>query len=243
VAILLQIGSPRQHGVGVDRHRFRRDVHHDLVPHVLQRATGEERVRDVAQRVHAHQEQDVDSPLRGRLKDRQAVRGRLGGEQRPPGHLDGGPIVLDGDRPPAGQERGVSPAFRAPRSLARRQARRTGPRRPRRTGARRPPLPLLGQHRPGQDDAPLPSRLERLERPRRRAVRFDPRRPAQERGLVAGQARDVLREIPQPRPPRVQHEHLRAATGRLADPEVQDRQLLFGVEPTTRMASARSTSS
>ena len=59
-----------------------------------------------------------------------------------------------------------------------------------------------------------------------------PRRPPPRGGRPpAGGAEHVVRDVPQPGAPGMHHEHPRPGPGRLADPKVQDRKLLFGVDP------------
>ena len=50
------------------------------------------------------------------------------------------------------------------------------------------------------------------------------------RDLAAGRDEDVLGDVEQARAPRVQHHDAGAPLGRLAQPQVQDRHLLLGVE-------------
>ena len=70
--------------------------------------------------------------------------------------------------------------------------------------------------------------------------------PISERSRAAsspGAAQDVLGDVREPRPARVHDEHLRAPPGGLADPQVEDRELVLARRgPTIRIARARSTS-
>ena len=55
--------------------------------------------------------------------------------------------------------------------------------------------------------------------------------PLQHVRLVFGEAERVIGDVPQARPARVDHEHGGAPARGLADPQVQDRHLLLGVQP------------
>ena len=91
---------------------------------------------------------------------------------------------------------------------------------------------MLGEAVSGQDDAVRPRVRERrrgtrLERSLGAVAVVD---PLEHVGLVLGQAEAVLGDVPEPGPPWVDDEDLRAASRGLADPQVQDRDLLLGVE-------------
>jgi hypothetical protein len=102
VPLLLEEGSCRQERIRIAREGAELERLHHLARHVLQGPSGERRVRVVAERVHADQEQHVDLPVRRRLQDLAPALAPVGEVERSPDGLDLGAVLVVTDRPTTG---------------------------------------------------------------------------------------------------------------------------------------------
>ncbi len=216
-------------GVGLERAELERLD--DRTLDVLQRLRGQRRIGIVAERVDTDQEQHVDVSRRARLQDAPPVPALIADDHRTPERLDLCALLREGEATAAGeelrvharQERAtvVGPPGHVCEPRTRLGRERTGVRNAER---------VVGQSRTGDHEAGIARLAKRVDhrldlRPMTALFRL------QQPRLVAGPAQDVLRDVVQPRPPRVQDEDLRPSPRGLAQPQVQDRDLLLRVQP------------